>query len=64
MSKINAITGNFHYPSSDKHPKESVGNQQIFDGGKQVGSLEYIPDINQGFKIQLNNKNGKKITDL
>ena len=64
MSKKDAITGNFHYPSTDKHPKESVGNQQIFDGGRQVGSLEYTPDAKEGFRIQINNTKGKKVTDL
>lgn len=64
MSKKDAITGNFHYPSSNKHPKESGGNQQVFEGGKQVGSLEYIPDVKEGFCIQLNNTKGKKVTDL
>ena len=64
MSKKDKIAGNFHYPSSDKHPPESVGNQQIWEKGKQVGSLEYIPDTKEGVNIQLNNTKGKKVTDL
>ena len=64
MSKKDKILGDFHNPTSDKHPPESVGNQQIWGNGKQVGSLEYIPDSKQGFRIQVNNPKGKKVTDL
>ena len=64
MGKDSAITGNFHRPSSDKQPSESIGNQQVFNQGKQVGSLEYIPDAQGNMKIQLNNTKAKNITDL
>ena len=64
MAKDSTVLGNFHRPSSDKHPKESLGNQQVFDQGKQVGSLEYIPDAQGNMKIQLNNSKGKDISNL
>ena len=64
MAKKSTILGNYHYSTSNKHPKESVGNQQVFNERSQVGALEYIPDKRQGFRIDLTNTKGKKVTSL
>lgn len=64
MAKDSTILGNFHKPSSLAHPPNSIGNQQVFEKGSQVGSLEYIPDTRGNLNIELNNKNGNFITKL
>lgn len=64
MSREDAILGNFHQPTTDLHPPESIGNQQIFEGGRQVGSLEYIPTPDGTLNIQVNNTSGDNVFDL
>ena len=65
MPQDNTILGNFHAPSSDAHPGESIGNQQIFDGGLQVGSIEYIPDFDTGsLRLKVYNTDQQEIADL
>ena len=63
MAQSNSDIGNFHFPSTDSHPKDSVGNQQVFDNGQQVGSLEYKPDPIKGFKISINTIKGKEVVE-
>lgn len=60
-----SILGWFHEPSSDSHPSESIGNQQIFDGGEQVGSIEYVPDGDTGsLDLSVYNTDGDHVADL
>lgn len=64
VSRENQVLGNFHQSTGTGHPKESTGNQQVWGpGGDKAGSIEYKPSPN-GFDLQLNDTNGKKITDL
>ena len=65
MAKNDTILGNFHRPSSNSHPASSFGNQQVFDNGRQVGSLEYNYNVNTGrVDILLNNTKGNPIGKL
>ena len=65
MAKGDAVLGDFHKPSNpEKHNPNSIGNQQVWYGGKQVGAIEAIPnaatgsidlvlETNGGFKTKL-----------
>jgi hypothetical protein len=64
MPKDETILGNYHHPSSDSHPTESVGNQQIFDNGDQVGAIEYTPNSNGSFDLSVTNTAGDTVTKL
>ena len=45
MSKSDSVVGDFHKPSNlEKHPSNSIGNQQVWDNGNQVGAIEVIPN--------------------
>jgi|GEM_PF-2898338 len=59
MSRADKIIGNFHIPSTDKHPDDSIGNQQIWDRGRQVGSIEYIPDESGRLDLNISTPDGK-----
>lgn len=64
-NKSDKIVGNFHIPSSNQHPSSSLGNQQIWDKGRQVGSIEYTPNpLTGNLDLSINNIKGTKITDL
>ena len=55
-----SILGNYHFPISKAHPDNSRGNQQVIEGGKQVGSLEFIPNAETGtFDIAVTNTKGE-----
>jgi hypothetical protein len=64
MASKDTVLGNFHQPSSYSHPDESIGNQQIFDNGTQVGSLEYVVDDTGSVDIQVYNTDGDHVADL
>ena len=64
MAQDNTVLGNFHQPSSNQHPANSIGNQQIFDQGRQVGSVEYIPDAQGNMRLQVNNTSGNPVFNL
>lgn len=64
MANKNTVLGNFHQPSSTVHPNSSFGNQQVFDNGRQVGSIEYSYNNNGNVDLTLNNTKGKPIGNL
>ena len=60
-----SILGNFHEPSSDSHPDESIGNMQIFERGEQVGSIEFFPNPTvETLDLAVHNTDGDRIADL
>jgi hypothetical protein len=59
MAQNDFSVGNFHKPSSQQHPSESLGNQSIIHGGRQIGSLEYTPTSNGDLNISVSNTQGK-----
>jgi hypothetical protein len=64
-SREDSVLGDFHESTGQGHPKESIGNQQVWGpGGSQVGTIEYKPNPNGGLDLELNNKKGDKIADL
>ncbi len=66
MSKnTSKFVGNFHIPGTDKHPSKSLGNQQIWESGKQIGSIEYLPNSEtQNLDLNVFNHKGSKISNL
>lgn len=43
MSKRDAVLGDFHKPSNPlKHNPASIGNQQVWNGDRQVGCIEVV----------------------
>jgi hypothetical protein len=66
MSREENIVGNFHQPTSDAHPDDSIGNQQIWDeGGRQAGAIEYIPNWKpQSLDLAITNTNGDVVAEL
>lgn len=65
-SREENVLGNFHRPSSDEHPAQSIGNMQIWGpGGGQVGSIEFIPNTQtQSLDLELYNTGGDAIAPL
>jgi hypothetical protein len=44
-SREERVLGDFHKSTSGNHPRESIGNQQIWGpGGYQVGAIEFMPN--------------------
>lgn len=64
MSKGDATLGNFHKPTTGQHPPESIGNQPIYNDGRQVGSLEFVPQKNGTLGIQVNNTSGQEVFNI
>lgn len=65
MAQQDTILTNFHKASSKQHRGDSVGNQGVFNNGKQVGSIEFVPNAQtQSFDLQLHNKKGGHIKKL
>lgn len=64
-SREENVLGDFHKSTGSGHPKESIGNQQVWgSGGSQVGAIEYKPNQSGGLDLELYNRKGDKITDL
>jgi hypothetical protein len=65
MSREDNVLGDFHGSTGSGHPKESIGNQQVWGpAGSQVGSIEYKPNPSGGLDLELYNRSGQKIADL
>ena len=65
QSREGSVLGDFHESTGSGHPKDSIGNQQVWgSGGSQVGSIEYKPNPSGGLDLELNNRSGQKIADL
>jgi hypothetical protein len=63
MSKSDKTLGDFHKPSNPaQHPTNSIGNQQVWNGGKQVGAIEFeVNPKTQSLDLNFSTKGGKKV---
>ncbi|MCX7007090.1 MAG: hypothetical protein NTY53_07545 [Kiritimatiellaeota bacterium] len=68
MNNGDKLLGDFHKPSRpEKHTTNSIGNQQIWNQGKQVGAIEYVINPKtQSLDVGLypSGNKDKKLTDL